>query len=372
MNYDYLIVGAGLYSAVFAHEMTKQGKHCLVIDRREHLGGNIYTEQVADIHVHKYGAHIFHTSDKNIWDYVNKFATFRPFINAPIGKYKGKTYNLPFNMNTFAQMWGISTPEEAKNIIAEQVKSSGITEPKNLEEKALSFVGRDIYQTLIKGYTEKQWGKSCCDLPAFIINRIPLRFTYDNNYFNDLYQGIPVGGYTQIVEKMLQGCDVQLSTDYKLFIKENPTIAKNTLYTGSVDELLDYKFGELEYRSLTFEEQILNTDNFQGNAVVNYTEKEIPYTRVIEHKFFDWVDSDKTVVSYEYPSPWSRGKEAYYPINNQENMEKYQKYSSLLKENHPHILLGGRLGLYSYLDMDKIILKSLTLCEEISDREGIS
>lgn len=365
MNYDYLVVGAGLYSGVFVNEMKKRNKKCLVIDRREHIAGNIYTSKKSDIHVHKYGAHIFHTSDKEVWDYVNQFAEFNNFVNSPVANFKGKMYNLPFNMNTFSQMWGISTPEQAKEIIDKQVKASGITEPTNLEEKAISLVGTDIYETLIKGYTEKQWEKPCSELPAFIINRLPLRFTYDNNYFNDKYQGIPVGGYTQIVEKMLNGCEVLLSTDYKEFIKDNPNIAEKILYTGSVDDLLDYELGTLEYRSLEFEEKLFDVENFQGNAVINYTEREVPYTRVIEHKFFDLSDQEKTIVSYEYPAKWEIGKEAYYPINNSENAKKYKKYVSLLEERHPNIILGGRLGLYSYLDMDKVIAKALELSKSI-------
>lgn len=366
MKYDYLLVGAGLYSAVFAHKMMEIGKSCLVIDRRNHLAGNIYTHKEEGIHIHKYGAHIFHTSDEEVWDFVNQFADFHSFINQPVANYKGKMYNLPFNMNTFARMWGISTPQEAKEVIENQVKKSGITEPKNLEEKAISLVGTDIYDALIKGYTEKQWGRPCSELPAFIINRLPLRFTYDNNYFNDKFQGIPIGGYTQIVENMLKGCTVQLNTDYKEFIRDNPEISDKILYTGSIDQLLDYEFGALEYRSLRFEDKVLETDNFQGNAVVNFTEKEVPYTRAIEHKFFDWVESSKTVVSYEYPSDWEVGKEAYYPVNNVENAEKYQKYVELLEQKYPHILLGGRLGLYAYLDMDKVVSKAL----ELSNGEG--
>lgn len=362
LKYDYLLVGAGLFSAVFSQEMKKKDKTCLVIDRRTHIAGNVYTEEQDGIHVHKYGAHIFHTSNEAVWEYVNQFAEFMPFINQPVAKFKGNMYNLPFNMNTFAKMWGISTPQEAKEKIAEQVKVSGITEPKNLEEKAISLVGTDIYETLIKGYTEKQWGCDCSELPAFIINRLPLRFTYDNNYFNDKYQGIPCGGYTKWLESMFSDTEIRLNTDFKEFIQEHPNIAKKILYTGSVDELLNYEFGALEYRSLTFEEKTLDTDNFQGNAVVNFTEKEIPYTRSIEHKFFEWVDTDKTVVSYEYPL----GKEAYYPVNNQLNGEKYQKYLQLLREKYPDMLLGGRLGLYSYLDMDKVVEKALDLSKQES------
>lgn len=359
MKYDYLVVGAGLFGAVFAHEMTKQGKHCLMIDRRKHIAGNIYSEEQEGIHVHKYGAHIFHTKQAEIWNYVNELTEMKPFIHQPIANYKGTMYNLPFNMNTFSKMWGISTPEEAQAKIAEQVKQSGITNPENLEEKAISLVGTDIYQALIQGYTEKQWGRGCDQLPAFIINRLPLRFTYDNNYFNDKYQGIPVGGYTKMIETLLEGTEVLLNTDYAKFMEEQGRVSEKTLYTGSLDALLHYEYGSLEYRSLTFQEKIVNTANHQGIAVVNYTEKDVPYTRCIEHKFFDWKDQEKTVLSYEYPADWSLGKEAYYPINNEENNEKYRRYLALFQEKHKDIILGGRLGLYQYLDMDQVIQKAL-------------
>ncbi len=362
-QYDYLMVGAGLFSAVFAHEMTKKGKKCLVIDRRDHIAGNIYTKQKENIHVHQYGAHIFHTSDQAVWDYVNRLVPFAPFINSPIANYKGTIYNLPFNMNTFAKMWNISTPEQAKEIIAKQVAESGITQPRNLEEQAISLVGTDIYQTLIKGYTEKQWGKACHQLPAFIISRLPLRFTYDNNYFKDKYQGIPLGGYSNMVETLLEGCHVLLNTSYQELVETQGELAEKILYTGSVDQLMHYQLGALEYRSLRFEEKILDLPNLQGNAVVNYTEREVPYTRVIEHKFFQWEDQEKTILSYEYPDDWSVGKEAYYTVNNEENQEKYQSYVELVEKKHPNIILGGRLGLYRYLDMDQVVKLSLELSE---------
>lgn len=359
MKYDYLIVGAGLFGTVFAYEKKKQGKSCLVIDRRCHLAGNIYSQEQEGIHVHKYGPHIFHTKKEEIWNYVNKITDFHDFIYQPMAHYQGRMYNLPFNMNTFAKMWDISTPDEAQEKIAEQVKQSGIKNPQNLEEKAISLVGTDIYQALIKGYTEKQWGRACSLLPAFIINRLPLRFTYDNNYFNDKYQGIPVGGYTNMVEKMLEGIPVQLGVEYEDFIQSTTDSFGKILYTGSVDQLMDYELGALEYRSLSFEEKTLDCQNHQGVAVVNYTEKEVPYTRCIEHKFFDWKDQEKTVISYEYPADWTLGKEAYYPINNAENTEKHEKYVALCQEKYPDLILGGRLGLYQYLDMDQVIQKAL-------------
>lgn len=361
-NYDYLLVGAGLYSAVFAHEMTKRGKRCLVLDRRPHIGGNLYTQTQEGVQVHKYGAHIFHTSNQAVWDYVNQITPFHPFINQPVANYKGTIYNLPFNMNTFAKMWHICTPQEARDKIAQQVKASGISHPTNLEQKAISLVGTELYEVLIKGYTEKQWGRPCCELPESIINRLPLRFTFDNNYFNDLYQGVPTGGYNGLIEGLLQGVEVQLSTVFSL--QEHASLATKILYTGGVDELLEYKFGALEYRSLRFEEKVLETEQFQGNAVVNYTAREVPYTRCIEHKFFDWVDTQNTVVTYEYPEPWSIGKEAYYPMNNPENTAKYQKYVQLLHQKHPEILLGGRLGLYAYLDMDKVVERAILMSRE--------
>ena len=312
MHYDYLIVGAGLFGAVFAHEMTKEGKKCLVVEKRDHIAGNIYCETVDDIHVHKYGAHIFHTSNKKVWDYINTFAEFNNYINSPVASYKDELYNLPFNMNTFSKMWGIKTPQEAKDIIAKQIKELDIKEPKNLEEQALSLVGQDVYQKLIKGYTEKQWGRDCKDLPSFIIKRLPLRFVYDNNYFNDRFQGIPIGGYTPIVEKMLEGCDVLLNTDYFEYRKTNPDIADKVVYTGMLDKYFDYKLGVLEYRSVRFEHERLDTDNYQGNAVVNYTEYEVPYTRIIEHKHFEYGTQAKTVITREYSKEYEEGDEPYY------------------------------------------------------------
>jgi len=357
-KYDYLIVGAGLYGAVFAHELTKAGKKCLVIDKRNHIAGNIYTEKQEGINVHKYGAHIFHTSDKNVWEYMNQFCEFNNYINSPVAVYKNELYNLPFNMNTFSKMWNIKTPEEAKAIIEKQKAELNITEPKNLEEQALSLVGTDVYEKLIKGYTEKQWGRDCKDLPAFIIKRLPLRFIYDNNYFNDRYQGIPIGGYTAIVEKMLEGSDVMLETDYFEFIKENSDIANKIVYTGEIDKFFDYKFGPLEYRSVRFENETLDIENYQGNAVVNYTEREVPFTRIIEHKHFEKTDSQKTIISREYSREWKLGEEPYYPVNNDKNNEIYEKYEKLAQEK-TNVIFGGRLGKYKYYDMDKVVKAAL-------------
>ncbi len=370
-RYDYLIVGAGLYGAVFAHEMKRQGRQVLVIDRRAHIAGNIYTEQVLDIQVHKYGAHIFHTSDRKIWEYVNRFAEFNHYINSPIAYYKGELYNLPFNMNTFSRMWGVVTPAEAKARIAEQIGALQITDPQNLEEQALSLVGTDVYEKLVKGYTEKQWGRDCKELPAFIIKRLPLRFTYDNNYFNDRYQGIPVGGYTAMVEKMLQGIEVRTGVSYREFAVEQETAdgivvsdhAGNTyrkvVYTGMLDEYFDYSLGHLEYRSLRFEtEQMPQCDNYQGNAVVNYTEREVPYTRVIEHKHFEFGTQPGTVITREYPAEWREGDEPYYPVNDERNSALLKKYQELAS-GRPHIIFGGRLGQYRYYDMDKVIAAAL-------------
>ncbi len=370
-RYDYLIVGAGLYGAVFAHEMKRQGRQVLVIDRRAHIAGNIYTEQVLDIQVHKYGAHIFHTSDRKIWEYVNRFAEFNHYINSPIAYYKGELYNLPFNMNTFSRMWGVVTPAEAKARIAEQIGVLQITDPQNLEEQALSLVGTDVYEKLVKGYTEKQWGRDCKELPAFIIKRLPLRFTYDNNYFNDRYQGIPVGGYTAMVEKMLQGIEVRTGVSYREFAVEQETAdgivvsdhAGNTyrkvVYTGMLDEYFNYSLGHLEYRSLRFEtEQMLQCDNYQGNAVVNYTEREVPYTRVIEHKHFEFGTQPGTVITREYPAEWREGDEPYYPVNDERNSALLKKYQELAS-GRPHIVFGGRLGQYRYYDMDKVIAAAL-------------
>lgn len=358
MKYDYLIVGAGLFGSVFANEATKRGKKCLVIDKRDHIAGNIYTEKVENINVHKYGAHIFHTSDKEVWDYMNTFCEFNNFVNSPIAIYKDELYNLPFNMNTFSKMWGIKTPDEAKEIIENQKKELGITEPKNLEEQALSLVGRDVYEKLIKGYTEKQWGRPCHELPSFIIKRLPLRFTYDNNYFNDRYQGIPIGGYTKIVEKMLSGSDVLLNTDYFDFIKENEGIAEKTVYTGEIDKFYGYDLGVLEYRAVRFETEILDTPNYQGVAVVNYTDREIPYTRIIEHKHFEKSESDKTVISKEFSSEWNVGEEPYYPINNDKNNSLYKKYEERASKDK-RVIFGGRLGTYKYYDMDKVVRSAL-------------
>lgn len=363
MLYDYLVVGAGLYGAVFAHEAKKKGKKCLVIDKRSHIAGNVYCENIAGIQVHKYGAHIFHTSDKKIWDYVNQFAEFNNYINSPIARYKDELYNLPFNMNTFSKMWGIVTPQEAKDIIAGQIADLNITEPKNLEEQALSLVGRDVYEKLIKGYTEKQWGRDCKDLPSFIIKRLPLRFTYDNNYFNDRYQGIPVGGYTKIVEKLLEGTEVRLNTDYLSSREEYDGLADKIIYTGMIDQFYDYKLGVLEYRSVRFETEELDMENYQGNAVVNYTDREVPYTRIIEHKHFEFGKQPTTVISREYSSEWKKGDEPYYPVNNDRNNALYLKYKEL-SEKENKVIFGGRLGGYKYYDMDKVIAAALELCEK--------
>ena len=362
-QYDYLIVGAGLFGAVFAHEAMKKGKSCLVIDKRPHIAGNIYTETVEGINVHRYGAHIFHTSDKAIWDYINTFATFNNYINSPVAIYHDEVYNLPFNMNTFSKMWGIKTPAEAKRIIAEQIADLAITEPKNLEEQALSLVGKDVYEKLIKGYTEKQWGRDCRELPAFIIKRLPLRFTYDNNYFNDRFQGIPEGGYTAIVEKMLAGADVLTETDYFDFVKGHADIAKKTVFTGAIDEFFGYQYGPLQYRSVRFETEVLNEENYQGNAVVNYTAREVPYTRIIEHKHFEFGKQPKTVISREYSSEWQVGSEPYYPVNDAQNSALYEKYRALAA-TRPDVIFGGRLGQYKYYDMDKVIAAAFNTLKE--------
>lgn len=362
-KFDYLIVGAGLFGSVFAYEATQRGKRCLVIDKRNHIAGNIYTENIEGINVHKYGAHIFHTSDKAIWEYVNRFADFNNYINSPIASYKDELYNLPFNMNTFSKMWGIKTPAEAKAIIADQIANLNIGEPQNLEEQALKLVGTDVYEKLIKGYTQKQWGRPCTELPAFIIKRLPLRFTYDNNYFNDRYQGIAIGGYTQIIEKMLAGSDVKTDTDYFEFIKENPDIAEKTVFTGQIDEFFDYRYGALGYRSVRFENEILDTDNYQGNAVVNFTDREVPYTRIIEHKHFEFGKQEKTVISREYSAEWQPGIEPYYPINDEANNALYEKYKALAA-TRPDVIFGGRLGQYKYYDMDKVIAAALSAADE--------
>ena len=363
MKYDYLVVGAGLYGAVFAYEAKKKGKTCLVIDKRDHIAGNIYCENVSGINVHKYGAHIFHTSDKEIWEYVNQFAEFNNYINSPVARYKDELYNLPFNMNTFSKMWNIATPQEAKDIIASQIADLNITEPKNLEEQALSLVGKDVYEKLIKGYTEKQWGRDCKDLPSFIIKRLPLRFIYDNNYFNDRYQGIPIGGYTKIVEKMLDGIEVRLNTNYLDNREEFDAMADKIVYTGMIDQFYDYKLGVLEYRSVRFETEELPMENYQGNAVVNYTEREVPYTRIIEHKHFEFGKQPTTIISREYSSEWKKGDEPYYPVNNDKNNALYQQYKELADKEHK-VIFGGRLGGYKYYDMDKVIAAALEMCEK--------
>lgn len=361
MKYDYLVVGAGLFGAVFAHEMKKAGKSCLVIDKRDHIAGNIYTKKQEGIWVHKYGAHIFHTSDRKIWEYVNQFAEFNQYINSPVAVYEDEIYNLPFNMNTFSKMWGIKTPEEAKKIIADQIKKAGVKEPANLEEQAISLVGTDVYEKLIKGYTQKQWGRECTKLPAFIIKRLPLRFTYDNNYFNDRYQGIPIGGYTQIAEKLLDGIEVRLSSEYKEFISATEDTFDRILYTGMIDEFFDYRLGELEYRSLRFEEEMPEgIDNYQGNAVVNYTQHQVPYTRIIEHKHFEFGNQPCTIITKEYPAAWSKGEEPYYPVNDDKNSALYERYRRLA-EKETNILFGGRLGQYKYYDMDKVISAALDM-----------
>ncbi|MBR4270747.1 MAG: UDP-galactopyranose mutase [Clostridia bacterium] len=362
-KYDYLIVGAGLFGSVCAHELNKLGKKCLVIDKRDHIGGNIYCEKIADINVHKYGAHIFHTSNKAVWDYINNFAEFNNYVNSPLARYKDELYNLPFNMNSFSKMWNIKTPQEAKDIIDKQKADSFVENPTNLEEQALNLVGRDVYEKLIKGYTEKQWGRDCKDLPAFIIKRLPLRFTYNNNYFYDPYQGIPKGGYTPIIEKLLKGIEIRTNCDFKS-LKE--ITFNKIIYTGPIDEFFNYKFGKLEYRTVKFETTTLDTDNFQGNAVVNYTEREIPYTRIIEHKHFEFGSQPKTVISKEYPIEWKDGMEPYYPINNDRNNELYQKYVEEAK-NLKNVIFGGRLGTYKYLDMDKTIETALQLIDSLKN-----
>lgn len=367
MKYDYLIVGSGLFGSIFAYEAKKRGKKVLIIDKRPHIAGNIYTEKVEDINVHKYGAHIFHTSNKSVWEYINQFAEFNNYINSPIAIYKNELYNLPFNMNTFSKMWNIRTPQEAKDEIAKQIADLNITSPKNLEEQALSLVGKDVYEKLIKGYTEKQWGRSCYDLPAFIIKRLPLRFTYDNNYFNARYQGIPIGGYTSIIEKMLNGIEIHLNTDYFDFTKQNPDIAEKTVFTGSIDEFYNYKFGHLQYRTVNFETEILDMENYQGNAVVNYTEREIPYTRIIEHKHFEFGTQPKTVISKEYSMEWKPGIEPYYPVNDDANNALFEKYNALAQSDK-NVIFGGRLGNYKYYDMDKVIEAALkTISEELDN-----
>lgn len=358
-----MIVGAGLYGAAFAQQMTAAGKRCLVIDRRDHIAGNAHCEEVEGILVHKYGAHIFHTSDEEVWNYVTGFARFNHFINSPVAVYRGKVYNLPFNMNTFSRLWGVITPEEARREIARQASRHAIGEPQNLEEQALKLAGDDIYETLIKGYTEKQWGRPCRELPAFILKRVPLRFTYDNNYFTDRYQGIPEEGYDALVRRMLQGSQVLLSTEYASFVKEHPRIAKRTVYTGTIDGFFDHCFGPLEYRSLRFEDQVLDCENYQGCAVVNHTVAEVPYTRVIEHKHFNFGTQRKTVVTREYPVQWEPGREPYYPVNDRKNQELLQRYQQLAK-TRPDVRFGGRLGSYCYYNMDQVIRAALDDAQE--------
>ncbi len=362
-KYDYLIVGAGLFGAVFAHEATIRGKRCLVIDRRSHIGGNCYTEQIEGIQVHTYGAHIFHTSNKEVWDYIRQFAQFNHFINSPIANYHGELYNIPFNMNTFSRMWNISTPQQAKAIIEAQ-RQELKAPPRNLEEHAIQLVGRDIYEKLVKGYTEKQWGRPCSELPEFIIRRLPVRFTYDNNYFNDPYQGIPVGGYTQIFEKLLSGSEVILGADYNENRSEFENIAETTVYTGTIDSYFDYCYGPLEYRTLRFETEVRDTDNYQGVAVMNYTDRETPFTRIIEHKHFEFGTQPRTVISHEYPMTWTPGSEPYYPINDDKNQQKYERYKALAMDQ-PNIFFGGRLGEYRYYDMHEVIASALALSRRI-------
>lgn len=358
-KYDFLIVGAGLFGATFAYEMTKIGKKCLVIDRRNHIAGNIYCENINGINIHKYGAHIFHTNNKETWDYINQFAEFNNYINSPIANYKGEIYNMPFNMNTFSKLFNVATPKEAKKIIEKEIADANIENPKNLEEQAISLVGNTIYQKLVKGYTEKQWGRDCKELPAFIIKRLPVRFTYNNNYFNDRYQGIPIGGYNGIIEKMLEKSDIELNIDYLNNKDKYDGLAKKVLFTGMIDEYFNYKLGYLEYRSLKFENEIYdNIDNFQGVAVVNYTDKETPYTRIIEHKHFEFKECQGTIITKEYPSSWKKGDEAYYPINDEKNSRLYDKYRKIA-ENEANVIFGGRLGNYKYYDMNKVIEAAL-------------
>lgn len=361
--YDYLIVGAGLFGAVFAQTAREKGKKCLVLDRRDHIGGNVYTENVEGIQVHRYGAHIFHTSDKKVWEYVNRFAEFNHYVNSPVANYKGKLYNLPFNMNTFYQMWGVITPRQAKEEIARQIENAGIAEPKNLEEQALKLVGSDIYEKLIKDYTKKQWGRPCAELPAFIIKRLPVRFTFDNNYFSDRYQGIPVGGYTAMVEKMLDGIEVRLGADYLKEKDKWDSCAKKVIFTGCIDEYFGYCYGPLQYRSVRFETEILDEENFQGNAVVNYTDSETPFTRIIEHKHFEFGKQEKTVISREYSSEWTVGQEAYYPVNNPETAALFEKYRALAAKEK-NTIFGGRLGEFRYYDMDKVIASAMAAAEK--------
>ena len=362
MRYDYLVVGSGLYGAVFACEAKKAGKKVLVIDKRPNIAGNVYTEEIEGINVHTYGAHIFHTNNKKVWDYITQFAEFNRFTNSPVANYHGELYSLPFNMYTFNKMWGVVTPEEAAAKIEEQRKEAGITEPENLEEQAISLVGRDIFEKLVKGYTEKQWGRDCKDLPAFIIKRLPVRFTFDNNYFNALYQGIPVGGYTKMVENLLDGIEVRLNVDYLENKEELDALAEKVVYTGPIDAYFDYKLGYLEYRSVRFETEVLDKPNFQGNAAVNYTDRETPWTRIIEHKWFEFGTQPKTVISRENSSEWKPGDEPYYPVNDEKNGKLYGEYKKLA-ELEDKVIFGGRLGEYKYYDMDAVIAAALDMCE---------
>ncbi len=362
MKYDYLIVGAGLFGAVFARAATDAGRRVLVIDRRDHVGGNIYTEDVEGINVHKYGAHIFHTNDKAVWEYVTRFAEFNRYTNSPVANYKGELYSLPFNMYTFNAMWGVTTPDEARAKIAEQRAAAGIEEPKNLEEQAISLVGTDIYEKLVRGYTEKQWGRPCDQLPAFIIRRLPVRFTFDNNYFNALYQGIPIGGYTAMVDRMLDGIEVRLGVDYLDCREQLRPLADKVVYTGPIDSYFDFCYGPLGYRSVRFETELLDTENFQGNAVINYTDRETPYTRIIEHKHFEFGSQPRTVISREYSQEWHPGIEPYYPINDEKNGALYLKYKQLA-DSEEGVIFGGRLAEYRYYDMDAVIASALSVAE---------
>ena len=361
-KYDYILLGSGLYSGVFAWFAKQKGKKCLVLEKRDHIGGNVYCENTEGIHVHKYGAHIFHTSNKEVWQFVNSLAEFNRYTNSPVANYKGEMYNMPFNMNTFSKMWNISTPAEAKKIIEEQKKE--ITgEPKNLEEQAISLVGREIYEKLVKGYTEKQWGRDCTALPAFIIKRLPVRYTYDNNYFNDLYQGIPIGGYNVIIDRLFEGCDIETGVDYLEKKEYYDGLGEKIVYTGTIDAYYKYQFGKLEYRSLRFESEVLDEENHQGVAVVNYTDRETPYTRIIEHKHFEFGTQPKTVITREYPVTWQEGMEPYYPVNDEKNQALYQKYAKLA-EKEEHVIFGGRLGEYKYYDMDKVIASAMACAKE--------
>ncbi len=365
--YDYLIVGSGLFGAVFAREMTNAGKSCLVLERRDYVGGNVYCEEKEGIHIHKYGAHIFHTSNKVVWDYVNQFVEFNHYVNSPVANYKGELYNLPFNMNTFTKMWDVKTPKEAAAKIAEQREEAGITDPKNLEEQAISLIGTDIYTKLIKGYTEKQWGRPCTEIPAFIIKRLPVRYTFDNNYFNDRYQGIPIGGYNVLIKGLLEGIEVRTGVDYNASRSDYEGIAKNIVYTGPIDEYFGYQLGRLEYRGLRFETERLEEENHQGVAVMNYTDAETPYTRILEHKHFEFGTQPVTYVTKEYPADWEPGQEAYYPINDAPNQALYAKYAALA-EKETNVIFGGRLAEYKYYDMDDTVESALKMADKVLGR----